>query len=92
MVLAQFPVIGMLTIVGNGSFVDIRGHSSYGPYARIEFLRSTSDGINWQNIDKNNLPKLADKYWVHSSLIRKDKTDNEDDDRQSRNWAMLLKR
>jgi hypothetical protein len=38
-------------------------------FERFPQARSNSADINWKNIDYNNVPKLADKFWAHPLLL-----------------------
>lgn len=56
-----------ITLVGNAIFTDVKGNKSKGKAFIIEFTPEQSKTINWEDVRYENLPQLADKYWVNPS-------------------------
>ena len=61
----KFRDINTITVVATCTFKDKKGQESRGDVMRAKFTRDNADSINWGNIDSDNLPTIADDYWVH---------------------------
>jgi hypothetical protein len=72
LLMSKFSEVEAIELTGIGQFTSIRGHDSEGPFMRVMFTRANAGGINWKNIDTNNVPKLADSFWAHPSYYRDD--------------------
>jgi len=67
----RFPGIAAVKIVARGSFKDVRGNKSVDPMFRITFSRANAARIQWKDILLENIPKVADAYWVHPAMMEK---------------------
>jgi hypothetical protein len=57
-------------IIGKAEFNDKRGNSSRDEAMRITFTRKNSSGINWEKVHFEDVPQIADFYWIHPSANR----------------------
>jgi hypothetical protein len=67
-VFARFPQITSIDIFGTGKFKDVRGNESRGNAAHMLFTRANASTIRWNNINPDNLPRLADSAWLAPGL------------------------
>lgn len=67
-VFKRFPDIQQIEITGIGSFRDARGHESIDPALRVKFTRVNADTVNWEKVYSADIPKIADRFWMHPSL------------------------
>lgn len=66
-IFARFPDAKTIEVVGRGEFRDKRGNSSRDDVVKITFSRKNSQTIQWGNIRYDDVPELADWYWIHPS-------------------------
>lgn len=66
----QSGYIDEVTIIERTDFTDIRGNKSVDNVLRVSFSRANASTIHWDNITKDNVPRLADSYWAHPSLSK----------------------
>lgn len=69
-VFAKFPELSMITISSTATLVDIKGNESTKEVMSIRFSRDNSATINWENINRDNVMKVADQSWVHPVLLK----------------------
>lgn len=62
-----YPDVQTIQVIGRSEFNDKRGNSSRDNAVRITFTRRNSSGINWKNVHYENIPEIADSYWIHPS-------------------------
>jgi hypothetical protein len=67
-VFAQFPQINSVTISGKATFHDIRGNDSVDNAFIVSFMRESSSTIKWDNIDPDNILRLAGAYWSNPGI------------------------
>lgn len=60
--------INKITLIFNGKFKDEYGNFSVKKAIEITFSKNTLKKINWNDVDIDNLPTVADYYWQDSSL------------------------
>jgi hypothetical protein len=67
-VFAKFKEPNKIDIVGTAEFKDIRGNVGEIYAMRVVFTRSNAATIQWDNIDVDNIPRIADSAWIHPGL------------------------
>jgi hypothetical protein len=67
---ARDASVNKVDIVGTGPLKDLRGNESEGYLFHVTFTRANASGIRWDNIDVDNIPRIADGAWEHPSLSR----------------------
>ncbi|HBK85522.1 MAG TPA: hypothetical protein DDZ53_05775, partial [Firmicutes bacterium] len=67
---ADRPELTSITISWYLDLVDVRGNEKVGKVMTITFTRENADTVNWENIDPENIPLVADAYWQHSLFTR----------------------
>ena len=65
---ADIAEIELFQIVWMYDFVDKFGNASEGKIMSLDFPRETIDKINFDNVDYNQAPDIADNYWEHGAL------------------------
>ncbi|MGD0026886.1 MAG: hypothetical protein ABSC37_20075 [Xanthobacteraceae bacterium] len=64
----RFPAIERIEITGYAPFQDVRGNRSSEPALKIAFTRANASTVHWPNMNFDDVPKVADSFWEHSSL------------------------
>lgn len=57
-----------ITINASLQLVDQYGNESLGKVMTVTFTRTTWEKINWDNFITDNLPSVADEYWVNPAI------------------------
>ena len=65
---SRLPDVHRVTIVGTGSFTNIKGNESRGKALEIELTREAASDIQWDKVNSDNLPRIANKFWQHPSF------------------------
>jgi hypothetical protein len=65
---SRLPHINRVIIVATLEFIDIKGNKSRDKAIEIVFTRESAKDIQWDNINKNDLPQLASAFWQHPSF------------------------
>jgi hypothetical protein len=70
----KFRDINSITITATAMYSDdIRGQSrGRGDVLRATFSRANAESIVWDHVVLDNLPRLADKFWLDPNLIKDD--------------------
>lgn len=66
--LARFPEADAVRISGRAMLTDIRGNQRKDVAIWLEFSRADAAMINWQNVLRENLPKVATAEWSIQSF------------------------
>lgn len=66
--LADFDDITLYQIVWMATLTDKYGEESEGKIMSLDFPREVIDKINFENVDYNNAPTIAEDYWEHNAL------------------------
>ncbi|NLB52098.1 MAG: hypothetical protein GX808_04075 [Syntrophomonadaceae bacterium] len=66
MAFADRSELNSITINWYLDLVDLRGNEKVGKVMTITFDRENAETINWENINPENIPLVADQYWEHS--------------------------
>src|SRR5690606_8891183 len=66
--LAKFEELERIAFVWMFPLVDKYGNESDGKIMSIDFTREIIDKINFDNVDFNNAPTIAEDYWEHNAL------------------------
>jgi len=62
------PNVNIITITPHLTLIDQYGKESLSRVATITFKKDTWRKINWENFLTDNLPNVADSYWLHPAL------------------------
>lgn len=65
---ADISEIELFQIIWMYDFTDKFGNVSENKIMSLDFPRETIDKINFDNVDYNNAPDIADNYWEHGAL------------------------
>ena len=65
---ADIAEIELFQIVWMFDFTDKFGNVSEGKIMSLDFPRETIDKINFDNVDYNQAPDIAENYWEHGAL------------------------
>ena len=65
---AYIAEIELFQIVWMYDFTDKYGNASEGKIMSLDFPRETIDKINFESVDYNQAPDIADNYWEHGAL------------------------
>ena len=65
---ADIAEIELFQIVWMYDFTDKFGNASEGKIMSLDFPRETIDKINFDNVDYNRAPDIADNFWEHGAL------------------------
>ncbi len=68
-VFERFDHIEVVAVKGTAMMVDVRGHERLDEVASVTFARSNSRGVNWPNVKPENVPRLANKHYLHPRLV-----------------------
>jgi hypothetical protein len=68
----RFPSLNKISVMVMAPLVDLRGNRTVEPVLRSTFSRSNAATIQWENVRVENIPKIADQYWVHPAMLRND--------------------
>lgn len=66
--LAKFEELERIAFVWMFPLVDKYGNESDGKIMSLDFTREIIDKINFDNVDFNNAPTIAEDYWEHNAL------------------------
>ncbi|KRG13371.1 hypothetical protein ACA30_15860 [Virgibacillus soli] len=66
--LAKFEDLEIISFVWMYTFVDKYGEDSEGKIMSLDFPRDVIDKINFDKVDYNNAPDIAENYWEHNAL------------------------
>lgn len=69
-VFARFPDVEKIRFEGLAEFKDIRGNMSLGTAIWAEFSRANAASVNWQQVESDNLLKIADASWAHPGFSK----------------------
>lgn len=64
------PAVTDVSLVASTELTDIKGHRSLMRVAIIRMSRKAHSEINWPGVRTENLPRLADIYWLHPALLK----------------------
>lgn len=68
-VFERFDHIEVVVVKGTAMMVDVRGHERVDEVASVTFADSSSRGVNWPNVKPENVPRLANKHYLHPRLV-----------------------
>lgn len=68
--LAKYPAATTVEVIGRANLTDKRGNTSLDPVMRVTYTRANSEKTNWAKILPNDIPAVADYYWVHPVMTR----------------------
>lgn len=68
----RWPKINRIETVGTVSLIDARGNERVDTGIKSVFTRKNAASIKWENVPYNNVPNIADEYWVHPVLLKAD--------------------
>jgi hypothetical protein len=66
----QNAALAHVEAVLRAPMTDIRGHTSVDQVLRVAFTRKNAGTINWDTVEIENLPRVADVYWEHPVFSR----------------------
>ena len=64
------PKVAVFCNVITATFKDIRGHEAESRAAELCFTRASAARVNWENVDFDNLPRIADRAWIHPGFAK----------------------
>lgn len=62
------PSVQRACVNVTATFHDIKGNNSLGKAADLCMSRSSAEGVNWDNVDSDNIPRIADSSWLHPAF------------------------
>jgi len=68
LIFERLPNVSRVEVSATGEFRDIRGNLNEEEAIRFVFTRSNSATIHWDKIAYSDMPKVADKYWIHPAM------------------------
>lgn len=66
--LADFEEVSLYQIVWMTTFTNKYGEETEGKIMTLDFPREIIDKINFDKVDYNNAPDIAENYWEHNAL------------------------
>lgn len=70
--LQRFPGIDEVDLRLRTGFQDRRGNRSQQDAVRVVFTRKNAATIRWENMLRDDVKRVADRYWVHPGARDKD--------------------
>lgn len=67
-VFGHFPQYASIDIVGTAEFADLKGNSGEVYAMHAVFTQANSRTINWSSVALEDLPRIADRFWMRPSL------------------------
>jgi hypothetical protein len=68
--LDRFPDAQWVRVNATGELVDVRGNKSREVVMAAGFTRTNAGMIRWEDVLDDNLPKVADEWWVHPAMSK----------------------
>ncbi len=68
--LDRFPDAQWVRVNATGELTDVRGNKSREVVMSAGFTRANASTIQWASVLDENLPKVADEWWVHPAMLK----------------------
>ena len=68
--LAKYPNAKAVEVIARAPLVDKRGNTSMERVMDVTYTRENSEKTNWPKVLPNDLPTIANHYWVHPAVTR----------------------